>query len=152
MTHRPVAALAAATLLGLAGAPLAHGAALPPRSSFTVVTSFLTPTSEIVEATGAWAGCTEVSDLTSATNQVGPRTVQFSGEKLVSCPGGDVVIHYEAEMSTSGPDSRDRRTFGTWSVVSSEDGAPVVGGGGRVEGVTRGCPDCIVDTFSGRVY
>lgn len=155
MTHRPVAvlaALAALALIGVAGSPAAQGAALPSRSSFTVVTSFLTPTSEIVEATGPWAGCTEVSDLMSATNQVGPRTVQFSGEKRVHCEGGDVVIHYDAEMSTSGPDSRDRRTFGTWSVVSSEDGAPVSGGGGRVEGVTRGCQDCILDTFSGRVY
>jgi hypothetical protein len=152
MNHRSVAAIGAVALAALAGAPLAQGAAVPPTSSFTVVTSFLTQPSEIVEADGLWTGCTGVSDLTNYENQVSPSKVLFSGEKQVHCEGGDVVIHYDAVMNFRGPDSRDRRTFGTWSVVSSEEGAPVVGGGGRVEGVTRGCQDCIVDTFSGLVY
>lgn len=152
MKHRTIAVWGALALTTLAGAPAVQAAALPSVSSFTVRTSFLTPTSPIIAADGLWAGCTTTEDLTNTANQVSPSKVQFSGEKRVHCEGGDVVIHYDAVMNFRGPDSRDRRTFGTWSVVSSEDGAPVSGGGGRVEGVNRGCEDCIVDTFSGRVY
>ncbi|WP_377640038.1 hypothetical protein [Oryzobacter terrae] len=152
MNRRPVATLGVIALAAVAAAPLAGGAALPPKTSFTVVTSFLTPSSPIIAATGPWAACTSVSDLSGSANQWSPRTIRFSGEKRVECEGGDVVIRYDADMSLSGPDSRERRTFGTWSVVWSEEGAPVTGGAGRVEGVNRGCQDCILDTFSGRVY
>lgn len=151
MHARTVAAAAAVALATLVASPAAQ-AAIPRQSSFTVVTSFLVQPSEIVEADGLWTGCTGVTDLSGSENQVSPSKVMFSGEKQIHCAGGDVVIHYDAVMNFRGPDSRDRRTFGTWSVVWSEDGAPVHGGAGRVEGATRGCEDCIIDTFSGRVY
>ncbi|WP_392543353.1 hypothetical protein [Oryzobacter telluris] len=152
MKHRTIATWGVVALATIAGSPVAQAASIPSVSSFTVVTSFLAPSSPIVAADGLWEGCTGVTDLGGYANQVSPSKVRFSGEKQVHCEGGDVVIHYDAEMNFRGPDSRDRRTFGTWSVVSSDEGAPVVGGGGRVEGVNRGCQDCIVDTFSGRVY
>ena len=82
------------------------------------MTSFVSPPSEIVAATGLWADCTDVTDLTNAANQVSPTKVQFSGEKQVGCASGDVVIHYDATMNFR---SGQGLTFGSWSVVSSEN-------------------------------
>ena len=72
------------------GASAAEAEALPPKTSFTVVTSFVTQPSQIVEADGPWADCTGVVDLSNYANQVAPRTVRFSGEKQVLCASGDV--------------------------------------------------------------
>ena len=108
----------------------------------------MTQPSEIIAATGLWAECTGVSDLTNAANQVSPTKVQFSGEKQVHCASGDVVIHYDATMNFR---SGQGLTFGTWSVVSSENEF-LSGGAGTVSGDPRGCDECIVDTFTGRVY
>ena len=146
MNHRALAA-ATCTLGVLAAATAAQAAPPPPVSSFTVVTSFVSE-SLIIEADGAWTGCTSVEDLAGTANDVGPRKVQFSGIKLVNCPDGDVVIHYDAVLNWR---TEQGRTMGSWYVVSSENPA-VNGGAGTVVGVSRGCVDCIVDTFSGRVY
>lgn len=148
MNHRALAATAVCTLGLVAGAASADAAALPPRTSFTVVTSFVSQPSEIIAATGPWTDCWGVTDLSNVANQVSPRKVQFSGEKQVHCNGGDVVIHYDAQMNFAGPRGL---TFGTWSVVSSENPA-ISGGAGTVSGDPNGCQDCIVDVFTGRVY
>jgi hypothetical protein len=148
MTHRILAAAGLTLLVTAVGATSADAGAPPPKSSFTVVTSFVTQPSEIIAATGPWAGCTGVSDLSGATNQVSPTKVQFSGEKQVHCESGDVVIHYDATMNFR---SGQGLTFGTWSVVSSENEL-ISGGAGTVSGDPRGCDECIVDTFTGRVY
>ena len=77
---------AASSLLVLSvtvGATSATAAAVPSISSFTVVTSFASKTSEIIEADGVWSDCTGVRDLTNDANQVSPTKVEFSGEKKV---------------------------------------------------------------------
>ena len=149
--HTKFAAGTGAALLlagaGLVAASPATGAALPPKTSFTVVTSFVTDPSPIVAATGPWSDCTSVSSLSNVANQVSPSKVQFSGEKAVHCASGDVVIHYDAVTNVHGAP----RTSGTWSVVSSTK-PDIVGGAGTVVGEGAGCQDCIVDTFTGRVY
>ena len=150
MITRAVAAAAITLLATSAAATSADAGALPPKTSFTVVTSFLDPVSEIIEADGPWSDCSGVSDLSNSVNQVAPRRLRFSGEKVVLCEGGDVVIHYDAETNFAGPRSRGL-TFGTWSVVSS-DNPEIIGGAGTVSGDPTGCPDCIVDVFTGRVY
>ena len=76
--------LAASSLLVLSvtvGATSATAAAVPSISSFTVVTSFASKTSEIIEADGVWSDCTGVRDLTNYANQVSPTKVEFSGER-----------------------------------------------------------------------
>lgn len=130
------------------GASAAEAGALPPKTSFTVVTSFVTQPSQIIEADGPWADCTGVADLSNYANQVAPRTVRFSGEKQVLCASGDFVIHYDADLTF---ENRKGRTFGTWVVVSSTN-PNIQGGSGTVQGDPTGCADCIVDTFTGRVY
>jgi hypothetical protein len=149
--HTKFAAGAGAALLlvtaGLVAASPAAGAALPPKTAFTVVTSFVTDPSPIVAADGPWSDCTTVSSLSNVANQVSPSKVQFSGEKAVHCASGEVVVHYDAVTNVNGAP----RTSGTWSVVSSTK-PDVVGGGGTVVGEGRGCEACIVDTFTGRVY
>ena len=42
-------------------------------------------------------------------------------------------------------------TLGTFSIVSSRN-SDISGGSGTVSGDSRGCVDCIVDTFAGRIY
>lgn len=148
MHHRTVAAAAALVLAAVAAAPAAHGAS-DIRSSFTVVTSFIDQPSEIIAADGLWASCTGVTDLSGSAAQISPSRVRFSGEKLVHCEGGDVVIHYDAELTFRGPNGLTR---GTWAVVGADEGAPVQGGAGRVAGDPRGCEDCIVDVFSGFAF
>jgi hypothetical protein len=148
MNQRALAATGLLVLTTATGAASADAAALPPKSSFTVVTSFVTQPSEIIAATGLWAECTGVSDLTNYANQVSPTKVQFSGEKQVHCASGDVVIHYDA---TTNFRSGQGLTFGTWSVVSSQNEF-LSGGAGTVSGDARGCDECIIDTFTGRVY
>lgn len=147
MKHRVLAATAACTLGVLAGASSAQGAPPPPVSSFTVVTSFVSE-SLIIEADGVWSGCTSVDDLEGWWNDVSPRKVQFSGVKLVHCPDGDVTLHYDAVTNWR---TEQGRTMGSWSVISS-DNPNIQGGAGTLVGISRGCDDCIVDTFSGRVY
>ena len=64
------------------GATSATAAAVPSISSFTVVTSFASKTSEIIEADGVWSDCTGVRDLTNYANQVSPTKVEFKGKKV----------------------------------------------------------------------
>jgi hypothetical protein len=148
MNPRTVAAAGAVALAALAAAPAAQ-AASPIRSSFTVVTSFVSQPSEIVEASGLWASCTGVTDLSGSAAQVSPSKVRFSGDKQVHCEGGDVFIHYDAELNFRSPQAG---TSGTWAVIGADEGAPVQGGSGRVAGDARGCEECIVDVFSGFAF
>ena len=144
-------ALSASILLvagSVVGAAAADAGVPPPKTSFTVVTSFVEQPSPIIEADGPWSDCTGVLDLTNYANQVGPTTVRFSGEKQVICDSGDVVIHYDADLTFA---SKRSKTFGTWSVFSSTHPG-IDGGAGTVKGDPSGCTDCIVDVFTGRVY
>ena len=77
-----------------------------------------------------------------------PSKDQFSGEKIVHCSFGDVGIHYDAVTNFR---AGQGRTSGTWSVMWSDNDV-IHGGGGTVTGISRGCDECIVETFSGRVY
>ena len=122
----------------------------PPVSSFTVVTSFSGP-GPIIEADGVWTGCTEVIDLDGSANQISPSRLVFAGRKEVVCPDGNVVIQYSAEMNFKSAEHSFGQTSGDWQIVLSEN-AGINGGGGTVQGTSRDCADCIVDTFSGRVY
>jgi hypothetical protein len=148
MRHRAATAavlLFAASATGAATA--ADAAGPPPKTGFTVVTSFV-GASAIIEADGPWSDCTSVTDLTNYVNQVGPTTVRYSGEKQVDCQSGSVVIHYTADQRVT---SQRGKTFGSWEVQTSTHPG-IHGGAGTVMGDPRGCPDCIVDVFEGRVY
>ncbi len=104
-----------------------------------------------VVALPPWTGCTEVIDLEGSANQVSSRRVAFAGLKQVVCPGGDVFIAYYAELNFSSADHSFGKTTGEWVVFGSEN-PDISGGGGTLKGTSRDCPDCIVDTFTGRVY
>jgi hypothetical protein len=149
MKHLRVAAIAAASLLGLSAVPAQ--AAPPPRvSTFVVETSF-SASSPILEADGVWEGCTEVIDLTGSGNPVSPSRVVFAGTKEVVCPDGNVVIQYSAEMNFASTDHSFGKTSGTWQIMSSSNPG-ITFGAGTVRGTSRSCDDCIIDTFSGRVF
>ncbi|WP_353511412.1 hypothetical protein [Intrasporangium sp.] len=147
MKHIRIAAIAAATMIGLTAAP-AH-AALPPVSTFVVVTSFAGG-SPIIEADGVWTGCTEVRDISNVGNQVSPSRVVFSGVKEVVCPDGNVLIQYAAELNFRSAENSFGKTSGTWQLIDS-DNPGINEGAGTVRGTSRNCDGCIVDTFSGRV-
>ena len=57
---------------GIAASTQASAGVLPPKTSFTVVTSFVDQPSEIIDATGPWSDCTGVLDLSNEVNQVSP--------------------------------------------------------------------------------
>ena len=126
-------------------------AALPPVSTFVVVTSFAGG-SPIIEADGVWTGCTEVIDVSGSANQISPTRLVFAGVKEVVCPDGNVLIQYSAELNFRSAENSFARTSGTWQLVSS-DNPNITEGAGTVRGTSRDCgaEDCIVDTFSGRV-
>lgn len=142
--------LAAAVVgLGLALAPLPATAASA-NSSFTIDTQNVGGASDIVAATGAFASCTEATDLSGFGNQIKPRKVQFSGEKLLTCGDSWVIVHYDATLNFS----NGKRTFGTWFIVDSTlEGA--TSGGGRLAGDSTACVPvvdfCILDHFWGKV-
>jgi len=147
MKHRALAATGLFAIALFAGGSAAEAAAIPAKSSFTVVTSFVSG-SPIIAADGLWTGCVTVEDTDGWFNQVKPSKDQFSGEKVVHCSFGDVGIHYDAVTNFR---AGQGRTSGTWSVMWSDNDV-IHGGGGTVTGISRGCDECIVDTFSGRVY
>lgn len=148
MSRRTATAAVLLLAASTAGAATAADAGVPPpKTGFTVVTSFVGP-SPIVEADGPWSDCTSVTDLSNYANQVGPTTVRFSGEKQVDCASGSVVIHYTADLRFT---SQRGRTFGSWEVQTSTH-PDIQGGAGTVKGDPASCTDCIVDVFEGRVY
>lgn len=149
MKHLSLAAAAAVALMGVGAAP-AHAGALPPVSTFVVVTSFAAG-SPIMKADGVWTGCTEGVDLYGVGSQISPTRVVFSGQKEVVCPDGNVVIQYSAVMNFASTDHSFGKTSGDWQSVES-DNPWINGGAGTVRGTSRNCDDCIVDTFSGRIY
>jgi hypothetical protein len=144
-----LAALTAVVPL-VATATGAQAAALPPVSTFVVVTSFAGG-SPIIEADGVWTGCTEVIDVSWSTNQISPSRLVFSGVKEVVCPDGNVLIQYSAELNFRSAENSFAKTSGTWQLIESENPG-ISEGAGTVRGTNRTCGmDCIVDTFSGRV-
>jgi hypothetical protein len=139
--------LAVASLLA-GGAPSAHAQA--GADYFVVNTQFRNGPSYIVDAGGAFAGCTSVNDLWGEATQLSPQRFLFQGEKRLSCDGGKVTIYYEATTASG------LATIGTWTVVSSTL-AGATSGGGSVHGdpktctVDRNSGGCILDTFAGDV-
>lgn len=108
-------------------------------------------TSPIIEAGGAFADCTAVTDLSASAEPIGPNRVLFIGDKLVECEGGEVVIHYNARINFSS----GKKTFGHWFVVDSTLPG-VTEGSGTVRGDSSDCdpgPEgfCILDVFAGEV-
>ena len=112
MKHRALAATGLFAIALFAGGTAAEAAAIPAKSSFTVVTSFVSG-SPIIAADGLWTGCATVEDTDGWFNQVKPSKDQFSGEKIVHCSFGDVGIHYDAVTNFR---AGQGRTSGTWSV------------------------------------
>jgi hypothetical protein len=142
-------ALAAATaLVGGAGSASAG----PHGDFFVVDTQFRTTPSDIVDAGGAFAGCTQVTDLSNGGEQIGPNKALFFGDKLVECAGGTVTIHYNATFNFHG----GKKTSGHWFVVDSTLPG-VTSGFGTVRGDNSACQvaddsdGCILDTFAGTV-
>jgi hypothetical protein len=120
---------------------------------FVVDTQFTGAPSTIVDAGGAFTGCTSVRDLGGTAEQTGPNQFTFTGTKRVSCAKGSyVIIDYVASTTAGG-----RRTSGDWWVVQSTL-AGATQGGGTVRGDSTACTPrpgaggCILDTFSGDVF
>ena len=139
------------TTLGAAGAVGAPGA----RTVVVVDTQFVAGPSQVLEASGPLASCTEVVTLEGEGEQIKPNTVLFSGVKLFVCNGGTVTVSYEATLNLAAAERRPARTSGTWTVVDSTL-AGVASGGGVLKGDARcepvaGAEGCIIDTFRGRV-
>ena len=117
---------------------------------FVINTQFRNGPSYIVDAGGAFAGCTSVNDLWGEAVQLSPQRYLFRGEKRLSCDGGKVTVYYEATTATG------LTTIGTWTVVSSTL-AGATSGGGSVHGDSKTCTvdrnsgGCILDTFAGDV-
>ncbi|MGN6578198.1 MAG: hypothetical protein ACTHKG_21195 [Nocardioides sp.] len=144
--------VATLALAGLVAAPLPSASAAPRGDYFVVNTQ--EGSSPIVDAGGAFASCTSVTDLSAGGEQIGPRKVLYFGDKEVTCAGDVVVIHYVAEMNFES----GKRTSGYWYVVTEESTLPgATEGGGTVRGDNTRCTPaapggfCILDTFAGDV-
>lgn len=122
------------------------------RRLLVVDTQFRTAPSDIVEAGGAFADCTQVTDLVVGGEQIGPNKVLFFGDKLVQCAEGTVTIHYNATFNFAA----GKKTSGHWFVVDSTLPG-VTSGFGTVRGDNSACEvadysdGCILDTFAGTV-
>ena len=145
-----VAAVLAATAL-VGGASSASAG--PHGDFFVVDTQFRSGPNDIVEAGGAFADCTQVTDLAlPGGEQIGPNKVLFFGDKLVQCAAGTVTIHYNAALNFSS----DKKTSGHWFVVDSTVSG-ITSGFGTVRGDSSACvvsddsEGCILDTFAGVV-
>jgi TRAP-type C4-dicarboxylate transport system substrate-binding protein len=108
--------------------------------------------SPVVSAEGVFESCTTVEDLDATITDLSPDIDLFTGEKRISCPGGDVTIRYDVMMNANDPGV----TSGTWSIVASHL-AGASRGGGQLAGDPEGCellPGselCVLDTFTGTV-
>jgi TRAP-type C4-dicarboxylate transport system substrate-binding protein len=108
--------------------------------------------SAVVEATGAFQGCTSVRDLDAEATDFNLDITIYSGTKEIICPGGNVIVHYDAMTDERQPGI----STGTWSVVSSNL-TGVATGGGQVNGDASDCtplPEsdaCLIDTLTGAV-
>ena len=148
--------LARPMLVGLAAtaavlAVVTPASAAPASDYFVVETQFWDAASPIVDAGGAFADCTSVTDLGGIGEQFSPNRIIFIGDKLVECEGGDVVIHYNATINGQA----GKKTYGHWFV--DESTLPgVTAGFGTVRGdgsqcqVADGSGGCILDVFAGR--
>jgi hypothetical protein len=144
---RPALASVAAVAAVIAGAQPATAA--PHGDYFVVNTNDVT--SPIIEAGGAFADCTTVTDLWGSAEQIGPNRLLFIGDKLVECDSGDVTIHFNATINFNA----GKKTRGHWFVVESTLPG-VTDGFGTVRGDNSHCdpgPDgfCILDVFAGDV-
>lgn len=149
LTRLAAALTVAAATVVAGGAPAAN--ALAGDDYFVVDTQFRNSASSIIDAGGAFAGCTSVTDLRGEAVQLSPQRVLFRGEKRVSCGGGKrVTVYYEATTATG------LVTIGTWTITSSTL-AGATTGGGSLHGDSKTCTldknsfGCITDTFAGDV-
>ena len=78
----------------------------------------------MLSADGPFAGCTSVTDLDATITELNPDVDVFSGEKRITCPGGEVTIQYDAMLNVNDPGV----TSGTWSIVSSSLAGVTSGG------------------------
>jgi hypothetical protein len=141
-------------LVVLVGIAALVGAALPASASpqgdfFVVDTQFWDAPSPIIDAGGAFSGCSSVVDLGGIGEQISPRRLIFIGDKLVQCDDGDVTIHFNATLTGSG-----KRTSGHWFVTDSTlpgvtDGFGTVRGDNTACQVAAGSDGCIRDVFAG---
>ncbi len=151
VTRRTTVGIAAAIAIAPLG--LTPAATATPFEDYFVVNTQDLPSSPIVEAGGAFTGCTSVTDLGVIGEQVGPQKVMFIGDKRVHCANGYVDIHYNATLNFSS----GKRTSGHWFVDAST--VPGISDGfGTVRGDNTRCTPiapsefCILDTFAGDVF
>ena len=140
----------------LTGTALVGGAssasAGPHGDYFVVDTQFRESPSDIVDAGGAFAECTSVTDVNGGGEQTGPNKVLFFGDKLVQCGEDSVTIHYNATINLKS----SKKTSGHWFVVESTVPG-ITEGSGTVRGDNSACvvaedsDGCILDIFAGRV-
>jgi hypothetical protein len=134
--------------------PAAAGVAAPsgPNSGTLVVNTVFDPAmaSPVVEATGAFTGCTSVTDLDSDI-KFPPGTAVFSGTKQINCDDGTITVSYTAtaEKMLGG-------THGSWRVIGGTGDYAGSTGGGRLTGDSSACDPmgaegCILDTFAGNL-
>lgn len=144
---------AALACCAVAAVPPVAQAAVGTPTTFVIDTQFVDGPSTIVSASGPLAPCVSAVSVGNVATQVSPSKLMFSGEKVLACGAGEVVVHFDATINLSAA----RKTFGDWYVVSSTLPG-VVGGSGTVTGDSKGCTPvdgaggCILDTFTGRVY
>ena len=144
-----VAAILAATAL-VGGASSASAG--PHGDYFVVDTQFRAGPSDIVEAGGAFADCTQVTDINAGGEQIGPNKGLFFGDKLVQCGDDTVTLHYNAAINFSS----GKKTSGHWFVLESTVPG-ITEGFGTVRGDNSACviaddsEGCILDTFAGVV-
>jgi len=147
MQARLLAAAVLVTASLAAASPASAGPVSPQAGTMTVNTVGLA-VSPVVSATGVFAGCTGVADLT-ANQRFTPGTAVFSGSKLVTCESGTLELAYTATIDKNLPG-----TQGSWQVVSGTGAYAGRQGGGRLTGNFNTCDPmgtgfCVLDTYTG---
>ena len=123
-----------------------------PSSGTLIVNTVFDPNmdSPVLEATGAFTGCTSVTDLDSEIKlPIG--TAVFSGTKQINCDGGTILVAYTATAA-----KRLGGTHGSWRVIGGTGAYEGMTGGGRLTGDSSACDPlgtegCILDSFTGNL-
>ena len=102
-----------ALAVGVLSLALAARVSATPRDYFVVNTQFQPGGSAVVEASGLFSACTQVTEKDATARVDGP--IRFIGEKRLRCAdGAHVVMDYDVGFNPG-----TGRTAGTWHVTAS---------------------------------
>lgn len=137
-----------ALAIGVVSLALTARVSATPHDYFVVNTQFQPGGSAIVEASGLFSACTQVTETDATARVDGP--IRFTGEKRLRCAdGADVVIDYDVGFNPG-----TGRTTGTWHVTASTLPGLDGGDGGLLVGDPGGCTmalhsdGCILDRLT----